>query len=613
VSGGGEHVSGGGEQRRSEPGRPTARRRRGGRWALVLSLFLAGLLVAAAWLAITGLRAVAALERAEDAVRDSRRAVDDLDADASAAAFDAAREETQTAFDAVHDPLWAAWAAIPLLGDNADALRGLTEALVLAADAGEDLFEAAVALEPSSLLEGQAVRLDRVEAAQQPLSAAATDLAAANDVLDQLPRSAAGAWVLTQVDDAVAQVSRQLRGAEAEVASAGDAVSVLPGMLGGNGVRHWLMALQTPAEARGTGGLVGTWVLLRADEGALQVVETGSNTDFPVLDEVPVADRDYRLRYGQDPRLFQNVNLSAHFPFTAVNTRAFWEARGQGPPIDGVLATDPVALGYFLRATGPVELSDGRTLTSDNVARFALVDIYSEYPDRQQRKAFQEQVAAQVFTALTSTDLRAGAAVRALRTSLAEGRLLAWSIRAKEQRLLEPYRVSGDLGSEEQPSVHPVVLSRDGSKLNAYLEREMSYRVQQCVGSAAAETVTVTLANTLPEAGSVDPFVFGLRGQAGPDGYAIVSLQIHLSGESQTTSVLLDGEEAGHTPFVEVGRTSVLLESLRVPGDGTPVTVRVTSTRPGGVQPSQLAAEPLLVEQPLVIDAQVTSRWEPCE
>ncbi|NIR34870.1 MAG: DUF4012 domain-containing protein, partial [Actinobacteria bacterium] len=50
-------------------------------------------------------------------------------------------------------------------------------------------------------------------------------------------------------------------------------------MLGASGPVHWLMALTTPAEARGLGGLVGNWVLVEIDDGTVSVAASGRNED----------------------------------------------------------------------------------------------------------------------------------------------------------------------------------------------------------------------------------------------------------------------------------------------------------------------------------------------
>ena len=43
-----------------------------------------------------------------------------------------------------------------------------------------------------------------------------------------------------------------------------------------------------------------------------------------------------------------------------------------GGRVDGVISFDPVALSYLLKATGPVKIGNGETITSDNAVSYLL-------------------------------------------------------------------------------------------------------------------------------------------------------------------------------------------------------------------------------------------------
>ena len=47
------------------------------------------------------------------------------------------------------------------------------------------------------------------------------------------------------------------------------------------------MAILNPNEARGTGGFLGQYVILRADAGRITVEQVGSNSDLPTLPSTP--------------------------------------------------------------------------------------------------------------------------------------------------------------------------------------------------------------------------------------------------------------------------------------------------------------------------------------
>ena len=77
---------------------------------------------------------------------------------------------------------------------------------------------------------------------------------------------------------------------------------------------------------------------------------------------LPLSD-EINAIYGQRPgQWMQNVTQIPDFAQSGALARQFWLQR-HGLDVDGVIAIDPVALSYILRATGPVTLPSGDVLT----------------------------------------------------------------------------------------------------------------------------------------------------------------------------------------------------------------------------------------------------------
>ena len=142
---------------------------------------------------------------------------------------------------------------------------------------------------------------------------------------------------------------------------------LLSPMLGADGPRTYLVVFQNNAEARGTGGLIGAYAVISASKGAVTVERLGSVADLasltaPALNLGP----DYQALYGSDPGLWVNVNMSPHFPYAAQLMAAMWQ-RQFGTSLDGVIATDPVALSYLLQGDRAGEA--GRRVAGDRRQR----------------------------------------------------------------------------------------------------------------------------------------------------------------------------------------------------------------------------------------------------
>ena len=51
-------------------------------------------------------------------------------------------------------------------------------------------------------------------------------------------------------------------------------------ILGFKGQQRYLLAFQNSAEARGTGGLIGAYAIVRIDHGRISIEQSGSNIDL---------------------------------------------------------------------------------------------------------------------------------------------------------------------------------------------------------------------------------------------------------------------------------------------------------------------------------------------
>ena len=105
------------------------------------------------------------------------------------------------------------------------------------------------------------------------------------------------------------------------------AARLAPSMMGADGPRTYFMGFQTNAEARGTGGLLGGFGILRFDNGARNRRHPGGRTTelkgpFAPIDLGP----EYAEQYGfTNPSTdLRNSNLSSHFPYAAQIWKSMW-------------------------------------------------------------------------------------------------------------------------------------------------------------------------------------------------------------------------------------------------------------------------------------------------
>ncbi|WP_406475364.1 DUF4012 domain-containing protein [Streptomyces sp. NBC_01615] len=567
--------------------------------------------VAAAWIGVTGWLAHTELLAAQHDLTALRESVTAGAAPRPAAAVAAGapaesgqerllRSAASHAARAHHlttGPAWYTAAQLPFVGGPFETVRGIAQASDrLASDVLPPLVRAVPRLSARAHAGGVPHVLTELESEAPAFTRAARVAAEVRDDAHRLPRST---W-LPAADSGRAQLSYQLDRLVPRTQDAAVAARVVPSMLGARGQRRYLLSFQNTAEARGTGGLPGAFAVLRADRGRLSFERFGNDIEMDGVRADVNLGAEFAAQYGNNEpgTIWQNSNMSPHFPYAARIWTAYWRAH-TGQRLDGAIAIDPGALGLLLRATGPARMPDGTALTADNAVDLTERTSYTKYADFDERKAFFVDAArAAAGRLLNATDdpHLLPALLSALHDVQREGRMQLWSAHAAEERLLESRAFGGALPDTPDPFAGLVVNNSAGSKLDYYLDRSLVWAPGACTDTDRSVTATVTLTNRAPASGlphyvtqrvDVPPY----RTRPG-DNRLLVSY--YASEGATLTRATLDGhrvelipgEERGHPVYtldLELPRQSsrTLVLHLREPqADRAPTILRQALVTP---------------------------------
>lgn len=486
----------------------------------------------------------------------------------------AAADRTRAGRERLQNPAVRLAGSLPLVGDPLQAASALAVssdaavrgALLPLAKAGGDV--------PQERLFGDdgSVDVAFLSTLAGPSTNAASTLASAV----RTARTAPASTGIGAVDEARIRLVDELDRLSSGIGDLALTAQLAPRLLGDDGPRRYLLVPQNPAEARGTGGLVGGFVLVEADRGKLRIVDSGSNRELEAFagSRPAVVDlgAEFAEHYGQNAPAsgWVNANLSPHFPYAATIWRALWEQQ-TGERVDGVLTVDPVALSYVLAATGQVELADGQVVTGDNVVELTLRDVYTEFADeatQRERKQYLVEVADRIGERLTTQRPDAGKLLPALNRAIGERRLLLWTGDPEVDGPLAGRTLSGRL-PVGRSIVGDVIVNAAGSKLDYYLDRSLRYE-QACDGSA---TLSLELRNDAPASGlpeyvSVPQFRLGL-----PEGTNKSIVTLYVPGTSRVVEVRQDGRRVEAPQGSELGQRWVELLVILRPGQSTELEV----------------------------------------
>lgn len=539
------------------------------------------------------------LDYAKGQLQQARTATLANDVPTARAALERAQTATARARNATDGWAWTLVGAVPVAGDSVDAARAVAQqADVVARDVLPPLLDAAQGVDPSTLRkDGSTIDLAAVRKAATAADAASAQL---DDVRRRLAQADSGFVVgavanpLHQVRGLVDQLAGTLRGVRR-------AADLMPAMLGADGPRRYFLAFQNPAEARGTGGLIGAYGILQADHGKLSLERTGTDAELQNASTLPIdLGPDYRKLYGDDPALWQNVNESPDWPKAGQLIAALWK-RQHGEQLDGAIAVDPVVLSYLLQATGPVTAADGTRVTAQNVVELTMKTAYDRFGnDKQRRGAFLVGIADAVSRQLFSGAGSPRALLDALDKGGNERRVLVWSAHPEEQQVLEDTYLSGALPQRPGPWAMVVLNNTIGSKLDYYLDRSVTYAGGPCsLGVQLRETtVSVTLHNTVPADAQLPTYVTGAGALPKAKGDELTQGDgVYVFGplNAYVSDVQLDGSSVPFAVGQEDGHP-VAVVNVRVPTQQRK-TMKVFFEEPTSAGPARVAVQPLVRPQ----------------
>jgi hypothetical protein len=561
-----------------------------------VGLVLVGMLGMIGWLAWSAMKASADVQNARLAITKARQASSEPDAtEKIALATTQAASAASSARDRLDDPLWAVARSIPLLGCLPRAATDLT---VVADELANKTLPQATAvvseLAPNRVFAGGVVDLVVVKRAGQAASNAAKALATADQQIAGV--NTCGWWGeqvgLTAAKD---QATAQISDLSYTINQAAGASAIAPALLGAKGKKEYLLVIANPSEARGSNGIVGAIAILTARNGVLSVDRFESNSFFPQPSsprDPAEYGKDFARRYGDylPTTYVANANASPDHPTGArVYLDMYADARGRR--LDGVILTDPVALSYFLTATGPITLTDGEVLTASTLVPTLLSKSYARFDDPVQRDEYFARVGKAAAGAILTPSVDPRALLDGLKRAVSENRLLVYSTDEVVQNQLIRLPVGGALPQQTTgPFLGVVTENGSASKLDYYLDRDIDYTYLPNDDGSGIATIDVRLTNTAPKQGLPDYVTSNRRGT--PRNTHRVWLNVFTGAGSGFTEATLDGKPVELEAETELGLTvSSLFVDLPA---GQSRTLRLVVSEPKGGTALRLWNQPLV-------------------
>lgn len=554
------------------------------RFAPVFMIIFVIVLLVFSWLAVKASVVKSELETAKSLLPELQIAISENNTAGAAEAVDRMTVHTAAAREAGSDPIWSGARSLPLIGANFAAVSEMATAADDVTRLGAaPLAEAFQALDWESLVPNEnGVDWKALNSQLPKVRAAAYAVRTSEERLRNMNSDGLIKEIATPLREAVEQLASIRRSLD----TAADVAGVVPGMMGEERPRTYLLMVQNNAEARASGGIPGALAELVVENGKLSLGVQKSASEVGIMSPVLELDPEERQIYSTRPGKFmQDVNMTPDFPSTAALADAMWE-RTTGKRVDGVISVDPVALGYILDATGPVAISDPSVaalsnsglpteLSAANVVSTLLSDVYSKIEEPKLQDAYFAGVAQEIFAALTKGDGDPKKLLQGLSLGAQERRILVWSASSEEQSSIARYPLSGAVTG---PSVAPAqfgVYFNDGTgaKMDYYVKRTVQL-IKECPKDGYEQTtVRVTSTNSAPAdaATSLPAYVTGDGVFGVPPGSVQTNIVAYGPVQAQVEMAKLDGQKTEFAPYFHGNRPVGILAIRLAPGESKTV------------------------------------------
>lgn len=418
----------------------------------------------------------------------------------------------------VNSILWKPLKFIPVYGNDIKSVRSL--ATIANALSEDVLLPLAENLPPdgnTKLLNGSTVNVQMLQLLLNAVGGAAGTIDLCAQIVESMPDPN-----IEQLQQPIAQVKTYMDMLDEVSGYAAELSASIPGLLGVNGARTYLVIACSQSELRSVGGFPGSAGLMTIDNGTIDVGEMGApvvpfvEAGDPVL---PLTEEEVALFGARSGGYFYDGGFNPHFPRAAEIMKSIWEAKGR-QPIDGVLSVDPVFLQRVLALIGGVTTSDGVVVDGTNAAEMLMNTAYIMYSEKTladeidangdispitivdtKQNAFFSEVASltldKFFANIGSVDILD--TLQMLGQSIGDKRIYMWVNNPEEEAALEKLDAACALStSEENPELGVYLATTLSFKGYWYIQANTSVgEGRKNADGSYSYSVTTTITNTL--------------------------------------------------------------------------------------------------------------------
>ncbi len=264
----------------------------------------------------------------------------------------------------------------------------------------------------------------------------------------------------------------------------------------GSGPRVYLLIFQNYDEVRATGGFIGTYGVIKINDGKIQELKIDSiyDLDGHIYDNIaaPGPFQPDIKKWG-----IRDANWFVDFPTSARKLLQFFESGSQ--TADGVIALTPAIFQDLLTLTGPIEMKKYKvTLTSDN---FQDVVQYKTSVDYNKKLNTPKQMLADfaplLLDRLSSLDKEQWLSLlQIMQNNLKQKHVLLYSKDPQLEQKISDLRVAGNILPADQDYLDIVNTNLGGTKTDLKITQKANLQSKILSDGSVMDTLTIERKNS---------------------------------------------------------------------------------------------------------------------
>ncbi|MFA7314553.1 MAG: DUF4012 domain-containing protein [Candidatus Magasanikbacteria bacterium] len=160
-------------------------------------------------------------------------------------------------------------------------------------------------------------------------------------------------------------------------------VNLIPGLLGFDSPKTYLVLFLNNTELRPGGGFIGSYATLRLEQGNVNILQMEGTENISIASSAPTPPKIISDKLKVDRWFFRDSNWSPDFVESSKKTLEFYKAGNNigAKDISGVIGITTDVLEKLMKVTGPFVV-EGIEFTSDNVIEKLEYEVEYGYDDK---------------------------------------------------------------------------------------------------------------------------------------------------------------------------------------------------------------------------------------